>query len=70
MDGFGGALSSNASGYLLLEFTPDMKRFFRKYAPKNPEDGGKASHPCRTQGFAGPVSISRCLTDLNAAESW
>jgi hypothetical protein len=34
MNRFGGALSSDAIGYLLLEFTPDMKRFFRKHAPK------------------------------------
>jgi hypothetical protein len=35
MNRFGGALSSDAIGYLLLEFTPDMKRFFRRHAPKN-----------------------------------
>ena len=34
MNRFGGALSSDAIGYLLLEVTPDMKRFFRKHAPK------------------------------------
>jgi hypothetical protein len=34
MNRFGGALSSDAIGYLLLEFAPDMKRFFRKHAPK------------------------------------
>jgi hypothetical protein len=34
MNRFSGALSSDAIGYLLLEFTPDMKRFFRKHAPK------------------------------------
>jgi len=31
---FGGALSSDAIGDLLREFTPDMKRLFRKHAPK------------------------------------
>jgi hypothetical protein len=34
MNRFGGAFSSDAIGYLLLEFTPDIKRFFRKHAPK------------------------------------
>jgi hypothetical protein len=34
MNRFGGALSSDAISYLLLEFTPDMKRFFRRHAPK------------------------------------
>jgi hypothetical protein len=34
MNRFGGALSSDATGYLLREFTPDMKRLFRKHAPK------------------------------------
>ena len=34
MNRFGGALSSDAIGDLILEFTPDMKRFFRKHAPK------------------------------------
>jgi hypothetical protein len=34
MNRFGGALSSDAIGYLLREFTPDMKRLFRKHAPK------------------------------------
>jgi len=34
MNRFGGALSSDAMGYLLLEFTPDVKHFFRKHAPK------------------------------------
>jgi hypothetical protein len=31
---FGGALSSDAITDLLREFTPDMKRFFRRHAPK------------------------------------
>jgi hypothetical protein len=34
MNRFGGALSSDAIGYLLREFTPDIKRLFRKHAPK------------------------------------
>jgi len=34
MNRFGGALSSDAVGNLLREFTPDMKRLFRKHAPK------------------------------------
>ena len=34
MDRFGGALSSDVIGNLLREFTPDMKRLFRKHAPK------------------------------------
>jgi hypothetical protein len=34
MDRFGGALSSDALGDLLREFTPDMKRLFRKHAPR------------------------------------
>ncbi len=34
MNRFSGALSSDAIGYLLLEFTLDMKRFFRKHTPK------------------------------------
>jgi hypothetical protein len=34
MNRFSGALSSDAIGYLLREFTPDMKRLFRKHAPK------------------------------------
>ena len=34
MNRFAGALSSDATGDLLLEFTPDLKRFFRKHAPK------------------------------------
>lgn len=34
MNRFGGALSSDAIGDLLREFTPDMKRLFRKHAPK------------------------------------
>ena len=39
MNRFGGALSSDAMGYLLLEFTPDVKHFFRKHSPKkNLED--------------------------------
>jgi hypothetical protein len=33
-DRFTGALSSDAVGDLVREFTPDMKRFFRKHAPK------------------------------------
>jgi hypothetical protein len=32
---YGGALSSDASGNVLREFTPDMKRLFRKHAPKD-----------------------------------
>ena len=34
MSRFTGALSSDAIGNLLREFTPDMKRLFRKHAPK------------------------------------
>ena len=34
MNRFGGALGSDAIGNLLREFTPDIKRLFRKYAPK------------------------------------
>ncbi len=34
MNRFGGALSSDAIGDLQREFTPDMKRLFRKHAPK------------------------------------
>lgn len=34
MTRFSGALSSDAVGDLLREFTPDMKRLFRKHAPK------------------------------------
>jgi hypothetical protein len=34
MNRFGGALSSDAVSNLLREFTPDMKRLFRKHAPK------------------------------------
>jgi hypothetical protein len=34
MDRFGGALSSDVIGNLLREFTPDMKRLFRRHAPK------------------------------------
>lgn len=34
MNRFSGALSSDATGYLLREFTPDMKRLFRRHAPK------------------------------------
>jgi hypothetical protein len=34
MNRFGGALSSDAVTYLLREFTPDIKRLFRKHAPK------------------------------------
>ena len=33
MNRFGGALSSDAIGDLLREFTPDMKRLFRRHAP-------------------------------------
>jgi hypothetical protein len=32
---FGGALSSHAIGNVLREFTPDMKRLFRKHAPED-----------------------------------
>jgi len=34
MNRFGGAISSDAIGDLLREFTPDMKRLFHKHAPK------------------------------------
>jgi hypothetical protein len=34
MNRFGGALSSDAVSNLLREFTPDVKRLFRKHAPK------------------------------------
>jgi len=34
MNRFSGALSSDAIGNLLREFTPDMKSLFRKHAPK------------------------------------
>jgi hypothetical protein len=34
MNRFGGALGSDAIGDLLREFAPDMKRLFRKHAPK------------------------------------
>ena len=34
MNRFGGALSSDVIGNLLREFTPDMKRMFRKHAPR------------------------------------
>jgi hypothetical protein len=34
MNRFTGALISDATGNLLREFTPDLKRFFRKHAPK------------------------------------
>jgi hypothetical protein len=34
MNRFTGALSSDAIGELQREFTPDMKRLFRKHAPK------------------------------------
>jgi hypothetical protein len=34
MNRFSGALSSDAIGYLVREFTPDMKRLFRKHAPE------------------------------------
>jgi hypothetical protein len=33
MNRFSGALSSDATGYLLREFTPDIKRFFQKHTP-------------------------------------
>jgi hypothetical protein len=33
MNRFSGALSSDVVGNLLREFTPDMKRLFRKHAP-------------------------------------
>src|SRR5437016_13630527 len=46
MNRFGGALSSDAMGYLLLEFTPDVKHFFRKHSPKkNLEDVVESTHP-------------------------
>ena len=34
MNRFGGALSSDAIGEVIREFAPDMKRLFRKHAPK------------------------------------
>ena len=34
MTRFEGALSSDATTYLLREFTPDLKRLFRKHAPR------------------------------------
>jgi hypothetical protein len=34
MNRFGGALSSDVIGNLLREFTPNMKRIFRKHAPR------------------------------------
>jgi hypothetical protein len=34
MNRFGGVLGSDAIGDLLREFTPDMKRLFRKHALK------------------------------------
>jgi hypothetical protein len=34
MNRFSDALSSDAIGNLLREFTPDMKHFFRQHAPK------------------------------------
>jgi hypothetical protein len=34
MNRFGGALRSDATGNLLREFAPDIKRLFRKHAPK------------------------------------
>jgi hypothetical protein len=34
MNRFSGALSSDALGNLVKEFTPDMKRLFRRHAPK------------------------------------
>jgi len=34
MNRFGGALSSDVIGDLLREFTPDLKRLFRKHAPR------------------------------------
>ena len=38
MSRFGGALSSDIISNLLREFTPDMKRLFRKHAPKKIKD--------------------------------
>jgi hypothetical protein len=35
MNRFSGALSSDAIGYVIREFTPDMKRLFRRHAPKS-----------------------------------
>jgi hypothetical protein len=34
MTRFEGALSSDATSYLLREFTPDLKRLFGKHAPR------------------------------------
>jgi hypothetical protein len=34
MNRFSGALSSDATGYLLREFTPDIKRFIHKHTPE------------------------------------
>ena len=34
MNRFSGALSSDATGYLLREFTPDIKRFLHKHTPE------------------------------------
>ena len=34
MDRFAGALSSDVTSDILHEFTPDMKRLFRKHAPE------------------------------------
>jgi len=34
MNRFGSALSSDVTGDLLREFTPDKMRLFRKHAPK------------------------------------
>lgn len=35
---FGGALSSDVTGNLLREFTPDIKRFLKKHTPKKVEN--------------------------------
>ncbi len=42
MNRFGGALSSDAIGNLLREFTPDMKRLFRRHAPKEIQKIGRS----------------------------
>jgi hypothetical protein len=34
MNRFEGALSSDATSYLLCEFTPDLKRLFKKHTPE------------------------------------
>ena len=38
MSRFEGALTSDATSYLLREFTPDLKRVFRKHAPKKVQE--------------------------------